>query len=238
MAFMINDSDDGAEMKIAILIALASLASAAVIPAAVATPHQTAATEGKEVALEICAYCHVVAADQPFAPELKQPARSFSAIANDPGANAASLGRFVATTHWDEVTYPMTMPNPLLLDDERDQVVAYILSLRTAGPPQPPQRLSPHERQLQAGEYVALQLCSYCHAVSEDLRYRPDAGPSAPSFADISAKPGVDAKFLRRFLATTHWDSKTMPMTMPSPMLSGQETEDVIAYMLRAQKRP
>jgi cytochrome c551/c552 len=177
-----------------------------------------------------------VAPDQPFKPEMKQATPSFAEIANRPATNAQSLGRFITTTHWDNVTYPMTMPNPALYDEARDQVVAYILSLRTVGPPPRPRPLSPREKRIEDGEYVALQLCSYCHVVSSDRRYRPDAGPDGPSFAAVAADPAVSAKSLRRFLAKTHWDATTLPMTMPQLMLTSDETDDVIAYILKDRK--
>jgi hypothetical protein len=41
------------------------------------------------------------------------------------------LRHFVVTTHWDEKTLPLTMPNPELMDPQIADVVAYILSLRT-----------------------------------------------------------------------------------------------------------
>jgi mono/diheme cytochrome c family protein len=211
---------------------VAAIAGAAI--AAVAAPEVGQdARAGKQVALEVCAYCHVVAPDQPFKPEMKQATPSFAEIANQPTTNAKSLARFIGTTHWDDVTYPMTMPNPALYDEARDQVAAYILSLRTVGPPPRPRPLSPREKRIDDGEYVALQLCSYCHVVSDDRRYRPDAGPDGPSFAAVAADPTVSAKSLRRFLATTHWDATTLPMTMPQFMLTSDETDDVIAFILK-----
>ena len=42
----------------------------------------------------------------------------------------ASLRHFVRTTHWDEKSPPLTMPNPSLTDSQIADVVSYILSLR------------------------------------------------------------------------------------------------------------
>jgi cytochrome c1 len=42
----------------------------------------------------------------------------------------ASLRHFVTTTHWDEKSLPLTMPNPSLTDSQIADVVSYILSLR------------------------------------------------------------------------------------------------------------
>lgn len=101
---------------------------AAVAPAAEASDRQT--EHGREIALKICSACHVVAPAQEFSPLLNPPAPSFAEIANRAEATRASLRHFVATTHWDEKTLPLTMPNPSLTDSQIADVVAYILSLR------------------------------------------------------------------------------------------------------------
>jgi mono/diheme cytochrome c family protein len=206
-----------------VIMALASAAAAA--PAG-------EVRAGKELALQVCAYCHVVGADQPVPPTLSQPTPSFQDVANRPATNARSLRRFITTTHWDARTSPMTMPNPMLMDEDVNQVVAYILSLRTVGPPAPAPRVSAHQQKVDAGEYLALQLCSYCHVVSADRRYRPELLTPGPSFADIAARAGSSPKSLQRFIRSTHWDAKTLPMTMPSQSLSDEQTDEVAAYIL------
>lgn len=85
---------------------------------------------GKNVALIVCSVCHVVAPDQEFAPRLEQRTPSFAEIANRPDVTAESLRKFITTTHWDERTIPITMPNPELIDDQVTEVISYILSLR------------------------------------------------------------------------------------------------------------
>ena len=85
---------------------------------------------GEHIARLICATCHVVAADQEFAPTLDQPTPSFSDIANRPGMTAAAIQKFVTSTHWDRKQLPMTMPNLQLTGDEALSVATYILSLR------------------------------------------------------------------------------------------------------------
>jgi len=87
--------------------------------------------QGEKIAKQICSACHVVAKDQEFPPILDPPAPSFQEIANRPGMNAATIRRFVATTHWDTKTLPMRMPSPMLLDRQIDAVAKYLLSLRT-----------------------------------------------------------------------------------------------------------
>jgi hypothetical protein len=60
--------------------------------------------------------CHEV-------PNAQLPGPSFSAIAAMPSTSAQSLGVFLKTSH-------ANMPNLILGNSERDDVIAYILSLR------------------------------------------------------------------------------------------------------------
>ena len=88
---------------------------------------------GEHLARVVCSACHVVASDQEFPPLLIHPAPSFSDIANRPDTTQKSLRHFIMTTHWDETTIPMTMPNPLLPPEDVTAVTRYILSLRKPG---------------------------------------------------------------------------------------------------------
>lgn len=60
--------------------------------------------------------------------------------------------------------------------------------------------------------------------------------PAAPSFADIAGRPGMTAKKIRHFILTTHWDEKTIPMTMPNLMLMPDDASAVSAYILSLKK--
>jgi mono/diheme cytochrome c family protein len=84
---------------------------------------------GRDVALKICANCHVVAKDQSSPPTLKPPAPSFSAIAARPEATRSSLRSFLANPH-GEPRQSGKMPGFMLAESQIDEVVAYILSLR------------------------------------------------------------------------------------------------------------
>lgn len=99
-----------------------------VAPAAEAADQQV--EHGRELALKVCAACHVVAPSQELSPLLNPPAPAFAEIAKRAEVTRASLRHFVATTHWDEKTLPLTMPNPSLTDSQIADVAAYILSLR------------------------------------------------------------------------------------------------------------
>lgn len=85
---------------------------------------------GEHIARILCSACHVVARDQEFPPILNQPGPNFSEIASRPGTTAATLQHFVLNTHWDVNKVPMTMPNPMLTQDQARQVARYIMSLR------------------------------------------------------------------------------------------------------------
>ncbi|MGZ6039846.1 MAG: c-type cytochrome, partial [Phenylobacterium sp.] len=115
-------------------VAPASLAQAA----PKSPPVPAAVRAGHEIAVEICSTCHQVGDPQAFPPMLDQATPSFQEIANRPATTAASLRRYITTTHWDEKTIPMTMPSLMLMSDQADQVTRYIMSLRQPAKPTPP----------------------------------------------------------------------------------------------------
>jgi mono/diheme cytochrome c family protein len=84
---------------------------------------------GREIAERICWICHVTGPDQEYTPILRTPGPDFRAIAERPGATAASLTAFLHTAHRTE-DKPYTMPNPGLSEEMIDSVVAYIMSLK------------------------------------------------------------------------------------------------------------
>jgi len=86
---------------------------------------------GEHIARLVCSACHVVASDQEFPPILVKPAPSFKDIANRPGTTAQTLQHFILNTHWDVGTIPMTMPSPMLTQEQAQAVSRYILSLRS-----------------------------------------------------------------------------------------------------------
>jgi mono/diheme cytochrome c family protein len=88
------------------------------------------AARGEQLARLICSACHVVAPDQQFPPLLREPAPPFEQIAKRPDTTEKTLRHFISTTHWDEKTLPMTMPNPELTEEQTIAVARYIISLR------------------------------------------------------------------------------------------------------------
>ncbi len=84
---------------------------------------------GKVLADQWCSECHRVSPDQPTGARighiLPSPMHGpdFMAVADRPGMNAAWLRGFMADLH-------LPMPTYRLPPDERDAVIAYILSLK------------------------------------------------------------------------------------------------------------
>jgi len=101
------------------------------IGAALAQPPENAddVRKGHDLAVTICAICHVGAPDQANKPIMKPPAPSFESIARRKDTTEESLLKFMNTTHRG-LDNPLGMPNPDLMDYQVRQVVAFILSLR------------------------------------------------------------------------------------------------------------
>ena len=104
-----------------------ALTAPAAQPAAKADPQLA---RGEHLARLVCSACHVVASDQEWPPLLQQPAPAFAEIAQRPGVSAVALQKFITSTHWDEKSLPMRMPDLQIPKDEAQAVVRYILSLR------------------------------------------------------------------------------------------------------------
>ena len=74
------------------------------------------------------------------------------------------------------------------------------------------------------GGKLAREVCAACHIVGDDQLVDPDVG--APTFFEVIDDPSVTALSLRAFLRTSH-------PTMPNLILTPEETDDIIAYILR-----
>ena len=73
-----------------------------------------------------------------------------------------------------------------------------------------------------AGASLAREVCAKCHLVSEDQMVDPAVGPS---LLELAEHPATTEMSLRAFLQTPH-------PTMPNLMLTPEETDDIIAYLL------
>ena len=78
-----------------------------------------------------------------------------------------------------------------------------------------------------AGESLAKKWCAECHAVRAG-----GGGPnrSAPAFSELAAEPSITEYSLRALLRSPH-------ATMPQLMLTPDETDDVVGYILSLKPR-
>src|SRR5450631_4384554 len=76
---------------------------------------------GLAFAQRVCAECHAVRDGERASPNAQAP--SFTTVANTSGMNAMALEVWFQTPH-------PTMPNLMFTNEESDDVIAYILSLR------------------------------------------------------------------------------------------------------------
>jgi hypothetical protein len=68
--------------------------------------------------------------------------------------------------------------------------------------------------ELARGRAVAERACAARHQVLRAQQPPALPGVQPPSFYHIAAT--LDVRSLRRIITTTHWDEKTIPMTMPN----------------------
>lgn len=87
---------------------------------------------GRTLALRLCSTCHDVASNQDFPPALNKPGPSFAAIANRRDTSRETLRLFLDNLHGDISVFPIKMPDLMLTDAQKEQAVAYIISLRKA----------------------------------------------------------------------------------------------------------
>ena len=111
---------------ISLLIVLGSFASAEEKQSG--TP---AIRAGRNIAMTKCIACHLVSPNQTLPPVLGPGIPSFIEIADRPDSTATSLSQSMKTARWHDYALPSTLlPMSRLSDKEREQVVAFILSLR------------------------------------------------------------------------------------------------------------
>ena len=106
-------------MRLSHTLALASMLA---LPAAAAAQDLGNAKLGKEYAERVCAECHDVEARGEISPNPDAP--SFQSVADTTGMSARALVVWLQTSH-------PTMPNLILKPDDMDNVIAYIMSLKT-----------------------------------------------------------------------------------------------------------
>jgi mono/diheme cytochrome c family protein len=121
-----------ASMKAPVFLSLTLAVACGVAASAQAQEAKTnLVAAGHDLAVQVCAACHVVENDQKSPPIMKPPAPSFSAIAQRNDQSESSLRKFLSTLH-RSIARNSKMPNWLLADFQIDEIVAYILSLKDA----------------------------------------------------------------------------------------------------------
>jgi cytochrome c len=86
------------------------------------------------------------------------------------------------------------------------------------------------ESDVAAGHAFARNACRPCHAVEAEQR-TPRMIVIGPAFRDVANTSGMTATAIRVFLRTSH-------PKMPNLILTPEQTEDVIAYILSLHNRP
>src|SRR6476620_9391406 len=107
-------------MKSLLLKAILVLSASAFAGSALAEESGNA-RDGLRFAQGVCAECHAVRDGERASPNAQAP--SFTTVANTPGMNAMALEVWFQTPH-------PTMPNLKFSNQQSDDVIAYILSLR------------------------------------------------------------------------------------------------------------
>jgi hypothetical protein len=88
------------------------------------------------------------------------------------------------------------------------------------------------------GQMTAERVCGYCHQV---VATRPSAiEAAAPSFMEIANLPGRNRDYLRQFTGERHLVDTIgpRPVPMPTTLLTPEEREEVVAYILAFQQDP
>jgi mono/diheme cytochrome c family protein len=117
----------------AVVISVSASEAQSLAAADVPEVRETLAVQmGRALALRLCSTCHDVSSNQDFPPALSKPGPSFAAIANRRDTSRETLRLFLDNLHGDISVFPMKMPDLMLTDAQKEQAVAYIISLRKA----------------------------------------------------------------------------------------------------------
>ena len=90
---------------------------------------------------------------------------------------------------------------------------------------------------LARGEQIARQKCAACHVVAGDQKFPPVSRSREPSFREIASRPTTTQASVQKFITTTHWDHKRIPITMPDPKLTPEEAVAVSGYIMSLRKQ-
>ncbi|MBV8457983.1 MAG: cytochrome c [Acetobacteraceae bacterium] len=110
----------------------------------------------------------------------------------------------------------------------RSSIVVTLAAVASWANAQAPEQHPPAHASASHGAEIAQHWCSSCHLVSSTARAGSDV---APSFRSIAADPSKTPDHLRGFLSRPHWP-------MPPLQLSGNEIEDIVAYLGTLHRPP
>jgi len=82
------------------------------------------------------------------------------------------------------------------------------------------------------GERIAQMVCSACHIVASKQERRPILENRSPDFCAMANRPDSTTRSLAHFIIHTHWDEKSLPLTMPNPMLTSAQATQVAHYIV------
>jgi mono/diheme cytochrome c family protein len=109
-----------------ILMLLAGLATGAQAQ----TPDADKIAAGRNFARRVCGACHVVMQQRDELPVLAPPGPSFAVLAQRPLLTEQALREFLGSNHRGMGPHE-AMPNPRLADYQIDEIVAFMMSLKT-----------------------------------------------------------------------------------------------------------
>ncbi len=86
------------------------------------------------------------------------------------------------------------------------------------------------------GHDLAQHFCSSCHVIERGMQNPPDF-VGGPSFQSVADRPDTTRKSLLHHLHTTH-ANKVLPLSMPNPRLTDDETVKIVSYLLSLKQQP
>jgi mono/diheme cytochrome c family protein len=94
------------------------------------------------------------------------------------------------------------------------------------------------EGDAQAGRTLAFHACSSCHIVAPDQPFMPvNIGPPRPpDFREIANRPSTTAASLRGHMESL--PAVPAELQMARPQLSGQQLQDIIAFIVSLRDKP
>jgi cytochrome c2 len=116
-----NSPDRQVRLVLGLKVCVAAATALALISPPAASAELGDIPRGRAYAEAVCAQCHAVAPADMTSP--RSEATPFTIISQTPGINDRALAAFLQTPH-------AAMPNLVVTGQDRDDLIAYIISLR------------------------------------------------------------------------------------------------------------